>query len=221
MHSKDIDNFVQKNLSNFRLNGKGWHDLIKKMLFEFCIVGWNINNDVHGKEKFGILRCYISLDDKDLESKIKSIVQTYTYLSSKTCEKCGANGKERNKDGWTSTLCKNCYLDETNNVFLKKKSNLEECRICGHFALEEDRCKFCGNVDYNTKDELFSPKEYFESEIEYMKERQIEIFLDEDDEIEFSKRTKGYSKSESHQILFTFEELNTYRELNKDELHDE
>ncbi|MEZ0006169.1 hypothetical protein ABH942_001532 [Flavobacterium sp. 28YEA47A] len=221
MYSRDIDYFVQRNLLNFKLNGKGWHDLIKKMLFEFCIAGWDINNDVSGKEKYGTLRCYIVLDNKDLEQKIKTIVQAYAHLSGKTCEKCGANGKERNTNGWTSILCKNCYLEETKSISLKKENNLEECKICGYFSLEEGKCKFCGNVDYNTNDTIYSPKKYFKSEIEYIKECQIEIFLDKEDEIEVSKRTKGYSKSQSHQILFTFEELDTYRKSNQDELNSE
>jgi hypothetical protein len=221
MYSKNIDNFVQKNLSNFQLNGKGWHDLIKKMLFEFCIAGWDINNDVYGKEKYGGLRCYILLDNKDLEQTIKRIVQTYTILSAKTCEKCGANGKERDINGWTSTLCKSCYLGDTNTINTKKQSNLQECKICGYFSCEEGKCKFCRNDDYNINYEFHSPKEYFDTEIEYIKEKQIKVFLDEDDEIELSKRTKMYSKSETHQILFTHEELDTYRKLNHDELDDE
>lgn len=216
MYSKDIEKFIEKNLSNFQLNGKGWNDLIRKMLFEFCIAGWDINKEVHGKEKFGGLRCYIILEDKDLEKKIQEIVKYYMCLSGETCEKCGGSGKERLENEWISTLCKKCFLEKANNIYLKKRSNLDECKICGYFALTEDICKFCGKSDYNTTSKIYNPKEYYESEIEYIKECQIEILLDEDDEIEFSKRTKGYSKSESLQILFTFEELKEYRKLNEE-----
>lgn len=91
--SKDaIDQFVESNLSNFSINGSGWHSLIRDMLYEFCIAGWNLDEKVFGKEKFGGLRCYVSSPDEAINIEIQKIINKYGKLSVKTCEKCG--GKE-------------------------------------------------------------------------------------------------------------------------------
>jgi hypothetical protein len=50
MKQEDIDRFVERNLKNFSVNSTGWNEIIRQMLFEFAIGGWNLEKDVFGKE---------------------------------------------------------------------------------------------------------------------------------------------------------------------------
>ena len=60
------------------------------------------------KEKFGGLRFYYSGGDDTIEG----MVQMAESLSYKICERCGASGKTISTNGWYSTRCKRCILDE-------------------------------------------------------------------------------------------------------------
>lgn len=211
MESDKIENFVEKNILNFRYEGKGWNSIIRKMLTEFALSKWNLNQEIFGKEKNGSLHC--STFSNSLENEVfRNIKTKYEKLSKTTCQYCGEKGKLRMN--WEYTLCRNCYLEKAKSeIFLKKRSNLEQCKICGYFAFSEDSCKFCGCFDYNTSNIIMSPKKEFESEYAYIKQCQMEIFIDENDEIAFNELTKGYTKSETHKILYTDEELAEYRRL--------
>jgi hypothetical protein len=121
--------FVEKNLPNFRIGGKGWHALIRDMLLEFLEAGWNINTPVYGKEKFGELRCHMIAEDETVNKRIHGIVSKYTSISLKTCETCGNSGSHRSINGWESTLCREHYFEEVpiisidgNRIRLGKKT---------------------------------------------------------------------------------------------------
>jgi len=225
MQYKTIQQFINQNISNFHVNGEGWDTLIRNMLFEFCIAGWDVSKVVGGKEKFGGLRCYIELEDKELEQKIRPIVHKYMQLAGKTCEQCGHPGKLReNKDEYANrTLCKQCYIEQELTYATPKKSEgsklgfgkqeaplLELCQICGHYAVEHEKCGFCNNVVYAAANTVYLPKDYYATEEAYIKEEQIRLFLDEDDSIALSYQTNNYPRSDDHQILFTHEDLNRY-----------
>jgi hypothetical protein len=214
MENNEIENFVEHNIKNFQITGKGWNKIIREMLIEFAKSGWNLDNQIFGKEKYASLQCSSFSNDSEIEI-FRSIRLKFEKLSEVICQECGDKSKHRFFKGWEYTLCKNCYLEKaTKEIYLKEKSNLEECKFCGYFAFSEDQCKFCGNYDYNTTN-FMNPKEDFETELEYIKYCQIEVYVDKDDEIEFSKRTKGYLKSETYKILFSDEELNEYIEMIK------
>lgn len=215
MNSNDIESFIASNLPNFRINGKGWHDLIKKMLFEFCIAGWDQEIPVYGKEKFGGLRCYIAVDDEVLKRNIALIIQRYAQMAGCTCEQCGANGKERVINQWFSTLCKTCYWEKNKVTENLKHATFEPCKICGYIAADNGNCNYCNNDDYFNNTGLFKPQSFFENEIDYIKECQIEIFLDEEDDIALEKLRDRFKKAPNHQILFRLEDLNQYRELKR------
>ncbi len=105
----DINRFIEDNLLNFSVNGTGWNGLIRNMLHEFCLAGWDMNSRVSGKEKFGELRCYSVSPDKNINAEIHKIISTYSELSSITCEKCGKPGLTRGYNGWQETLCLEHY----------------------------------------------------------------------------------------------------------------
>lgn len=212
MYQKDIDEFIEKNISNFQLNGTGWTGLVRKMLFEFCIAGWDLSVPVGGKEKFGGLRCYISLEDKALEERILRIVAKYAVLSGATCEQCGEAGKQR-VDKVTrheQTLCRKCYLSQASAFPANKPPDLLTCMICGYVAVHDSMCDFCHSATYYTGSKIYRPSQYYSSEADYIKERQIEVYLDMDDEIALSRKTKNYLLSSEHQIIFNSAELEKF-----------
>lgn len=224
MNSNTIEAFIKRNISNFKLNGPGWNDLIEKMLFEFCIAGWDINSIVGGKEKFGALRCYIALEDKDLEQKITNIVRKYAAIAKTTCEQCGSAARKRvdRKTHWESTLCKKCYfkneLQDKHDLPGKiDEAGLSECKICGYFAVADSWCGFCNHFSYLSDCKIYRPSAYYSTEEEYVKECQIEIFLDEGNEIELNKKIKHFRKSHTHHIRFSSEDLERFINDQKEE----
>ncbi|MBV8327704.1 hypothetical protein [Chryseobacterium sp.] len=132
MNHKEISSFVEQNLKNFEVNSTGWNDLIRQMLFEFAIGGWNTEKDVFGKEKEGELWCCIYSEDPELNEEIQYITAKYTALSAETCEICGSEGKKRSDNFQETTLCLFHYLDQKSiieidddlNIKLNKKNRL-------------------------------------------------------------------------------------------------
>ncbi|MFC3157862.1 hypothetical protein SAMN05443633_104213 [Chryseobacterium arachidis] len=118
---EEMDRFIENNLLNFSINGSGWHNLIRNMLEEFCLAGWNLNEKVSGKEKFGGLRCYSTSTDEELNIEIRKIVDKYSALSGKTCEICGEEAKGRYVDGWEATLCFKHYSESI--YFIEIRNN--------------------------------------------------------------------------------------------------
>jgi len=64
---------------------------------------------VQVKEKFGVLRFYLSgYPDNDIMSaKIRSYISFAESMSAKTCEICGSPGKV-NEGAWITVRCNNC-----------------------------------------------------------------------------------------------------------------
>jgi hypothetical protein len=107
----------------FGFPGDGWFKLIKELSEEFEL----LNNTpdcpyyvtaAQMKEKFGTLRFYINLiekedsryrqeSDKIWRDIIYSIESSAELKSSFTCEICGEYGELR-KGGWLRTLCNKC-----------------------------------------------------------------------------------------------------------------
>jgi hypothetical protein len=94
--SKDMETSAEEIASYV---GRGWHDLIIKMLEELFEAGWN-GRMYQIKEKFGSLRCYIAENVIGLNS----IVDKYETKSMHICEVCGDKGMIRN-GRWLQTLC--------------------------------------------------------------------------------------------------------------------
>lgn len=57
------------------------------------------------KEKFGLMRCYISTTNP----KLNSIIDDAEHESERTCEVCGEPGKLRPNLSWIQTLCDKHY----------------------------------------------------------------------------------------------------------------
>ncbi len=79
--------------------GEGWLQLIKDMIEELIVLGWD-KRLVQSKEKFGGLRFYL----ETYPEGATDVTSKYTLLSYKTCETCGDEGSLR-KGSWLKTLC--------------------------------------------------------------------------------------------------------------------
>jgi hypothetical protein len=88
--------------------GDGWFNLINNLCG--CIQDYIDNNShleipqvvaVQVKEKFGTLRFYISGGD-DI---IGGMIWLTEYISARTCEVCGKNGKVMEINGWFACRC--------------------------------------------------------------------------------------------------------------------
>ena len=77
---------------------EGWFPLIKDMIEELLLLGWD-RQILNSKEKFGGFSFMIN----PLEGSQEVIVK-YEMKSYSICERCGANGKQRKGD-WIRTLC--------------------------------------------------------------------------------------------------------------------
>jgi len=284
MNKEEINLFVERNLTNFSVNSTGWEDLIRKLLFEFAIAGWNLEHRVFGKEKFGELRCYTYSEDETLNNRLKNIKDKYSKLSEKTCEICGSEGKMRTIGSWQTTLCLTHFLeqqpvieiDDDQNVKLNNKKilniknlvkadveydlqklvlytghndlegqkyfswqepnyylllktiplslfpkdrqseismlfqSLNDCEICGHKAVYQRNCLRCHQEPWN--DSGYFIEDYGDKS-NYIKECQMDIFLDEDDYEKYFKHDRSFENSPEHQILFSSDDLREYEKL--------
>jgi len=90
---------------------KGWFWLLDNLCS--CIQDYIDNNNkpqievVQVKEKFGMLRFYISGAD-DMVYGMISLAESLSY---RTCESCGAVSNIIHTKGWIRTICKSCIGD--------------------------------------------------------------------------------------------------------------
>jgi hypothetical protein len=87
--------------------GKGWSELISKLVTDLELLGWD-GNVYQVKEKFGGLRFYIGPGNNAIDQRIHDAERdSYTI-----CETCGAPGKLRgglNMGHWLKTRCDACH----------------------------------------------------------------------------------------------------------------
>jgi len=278
MKSHDIDNFIAENIKNFDIR-EGWVELVKKMLFEICVAGWDMENGICGKHKWAQLRCYPFAGGPEFNTSIKAIVRYYQKLSEHTCEKCGEKGMARG-GGWITVLCFRHYMEgmtvlkaedlmvsgrnetfdlescdnvefESNyetakfykkDIFGKKDlyciiserpdyykllrhlpkklltteqseyldkffSDLKLCDSCGHVAVHKNSCKYCMDDTWESE----SHKEDYIDKNDYIKQSQLYNYIDEYEILKEMKSDTSFVKSPNHEILFTYEELEEYR----------
>ncbi len=285
MNKEEINLFIERNLTNFSVNSTGWEQLIRKLLFEFAIAGWNMEHRVFGKEKFGELRCYTFSEDETLNSKLKKIKDRYSQLSVKTCEICGSEGKMRTIDSWQTTLCLSHFLEQQPVIEIDTKQNikksnktilniknivnidleydlqrmwihtkpfgssgetfyfswqepnyylllktiplplfpedrqneivtlfesLQDCEICGYKAVYQKNCLRCHNESWSESG--YFMEDYGEKS-NYIKECQMDIFMDEDDYEKYFTVDRSFEKSSGHQILFSSYDLREYEKF--------
>lgn len=82
--------------------GDGWEPLIRTMLEDLAQIP-GVGRITQIKEKFGILRVYLS----DGDGPAWDAVDRAEIASRKVCEMCGSRGFMRT-GGWWKTLCDDC-----------------------------------------------------------------------------------------------------------------
>ncbi|MDN3692826.1 hypothetical protein QWZ06_11325 [Chryseobacterium tructae] len=88
--------------------------------------------------------------------------------------------------------------------------NLESCEICGHKALYHNSCLRCYNESWGSSQYHIND---YEDKSEYIKECQMDIFIDEDDNEKYLRNDRSFEKNPAHQILFTPSDLEEYEKL--------
>jgi hypothetical protein len=96
--------------SKFFECGDGWYPLIKDLITDLIVLGWD-KQTCQVKEKFGGLRFYINGASEEIYKRI----QTAEDLSYETCETCGEKGVLR-PVGWYKTLCNKHHEERKSNI---------------------------------------------------------------------------------------------------------
>jgi hypothetical protein len=90
--------------SNFFEVSPGWNLLIKNLIQDLIILGWD-KEVIQVKEKFGGLRFYINEGTSEIHQRIAKV----ELESMKICEITGNPGKLRTDITWYKTLCDEEY----------------------------------------------------------------------------------------------------------------
>ena len=88
--------------------GKGWYKIVYDLTNGINKIDKNVKV-LQVKEKFALLRFYISIPNEETVDKIYRLIRKATDESSKTCEFCGTK-KNVTTEGefWIKTLCDKC-----------------------------------------------------------------------------------------------------------------
>jgi len=107
---------ITQNLMAFGFEcSDGWFGIVDDLcskIMEHCKTNnVDVPKALQVKEKYASLRFYVvSADDT-----VYNLIDNAEKQSTKTCEICGKEGKERNLDGWFQTLCEDCYIKRNSN----------------------------------------------------------------------------------------------------------
>ncbi|MDM1554678.1 hypothetical protein PYS58_05025 [Chryseobacterium indologenes] len=102
------------------------------------------------------------------------------------------------------------FPEDRQNRISNLFQNLQDCEICGHKALDHKSCLRCHNEPWGAS--KYHEEDYGEK-LEYIKECQMDMFIDEDGYEEYFKYDHSFEKIPGHQILFTPDDLEEYKKL--------
>ena len=106
---------LNENLMSFGFDcGNGWYGLIDKLCADIMKVIKNNKKEkwtkdfivVRVKEKYGGLRFYTNIDNKETEK----LIDNAEKCSFKTCEECGDRGKVSRIGLWDYNRCPRCLI---------------------------------------------------------------------------------------------------------------
>lgn len=90
--------------------GSGWHAILTNLFDELSQLQQEAPRAFHIvqiKEKFGTLRVHLSYPT----DATNAAIDRASLLSATICEFCGAPSTIRNRDGWLTTQCDACALN--------------------------------------------------------------------------------------------------------------
>jgi hypothetical protein len=82
--------------------GPGWVPLVESLIQDLIAMGWD-KRLAQVKEKFGLLRFYISAGTEEMRNRIGKAEGDSALI----CEDCGAAGTLQGEN-WVRTLCSSC-----------------------------------------------------------------------------------------------------------------
>ncbi len=87
------------------------------------------------------------------------------------------------------------------------KNSLKPCEICGYIAVFDNFCRYCNNIQWEK-----CSKDNYENKSEFIKEQQMDLFIDEDDKMKLRQYDHSFEKGFEPKRLFTDNELELYIE---------
>lgn len=97
--------------------GEGWYPIIDKLSAKLIEMYGDKIEYAQIKEKFGTMRVYVDLLDKDIKlMDVFDIISEYEAMSGIICERCGNPASIRNIRGWLSTLCDEHFKERSDLV---------------------------------------------------------------------------------------------------------
>lgn len=100
---KDYPHLYEKTRGFFEC-GEGWYEMLDALSFALTRCAPEVQA-AQVKEKFGTLRFYTD-DDTEVSAWL---VRAFEAMSYNICEFCGKSGTQREKAGWNSTECNECW----------------------------------------------------------------------------------------------------------------
>lgn len=121
---------------------EGWFSLIKDMIEELLLLGWD-RQILNSKEKFGGFSFMIN----PLEGS-QDVILKYEMKSYSICERCGSKGKQRKGD-WIRTLCE-YHAIENLKKYYDKETFLKWSELFDNMTIEHAiECERLGTLELN------------------------------------------------------------------------
>ncbi|WP_347216437.1 hypothetical protein [Chryseobacterium sp.] len=149
-----------------------------------------------------IIKAEVEFDLKSLKLYTKKHLNTDEYLP--------FSSYDPNYYLLLKTVPHHLFSEDIQNRISDLFQNLQDCEICGYKAVYHTSCLRCHNEPWGT---CKYHEEDYDGKSEYIKEYQMDIFIDEDGYEECFKYDHSFEKIPGHQILFTPDELEEYKKL--------
>ncbi|QXU50476.1 hypothetical protein KYG33_05380 [Chryseobacterium sp. D764] len=88
--------------------------------------------------------------------------------------------------------------------------SLQNCEICGYKAVHQKNCLRCHHEQWNESGYFI---EDYGEKSNYIKECQMDIFIDEEDYEKYFTYDQSFEKTSDHQIFFSSDDLRAYEKL--------
>lgn len=149
-----------------------------------------------------IVKAEVEFDLKKLKLYPKKQINTEEYFSFST--------QEPNYYLLLKTVPLHLFSEDMQNKISDLFHHLKDCEVCGHKAVYHKSCLRCHNEPWGAS--KYHEEEY-EEKLEYIKECQMDMFIDEDGYEDYFNYDRSFEKISGHEILFTPNDLEEYKKL--------
>ncbi|SDI87135.1 hypothetical protein [Chryseobacterium jejuense] len=149
-----------------------------------------------------IVKAEVEFDLQTLKLYIKKKINTDEYFSFST--------QEPNYYLLLKTVPLHLFSEDRQSRISDLFQNLKDCEVCGHKALYHKSCLRCHNEPWGAS--KYHEEDYGEK-LEYLKECQMDMFIDEDGYEDYFNYDCSFDKIPGHEILFTLDDLEEYKKL--------